>query len=92
MPDSFSVLSSDDIGRKYKTIVSYKDLEYLDDEDSRTHLSIVGVEDPEYQHIKDQPFIVDTEAFEEQTSNKAEIEVTEYENINQFKIELIKFI
>ncbi|GAA0478922.1 hypothetical protein [Alkalibacterium indicireducens] len=92
MPDSFSVLSSDDIGRKYKTIVSYKDLEYLDDEDSRTHLSIVDVEEPEYQHIKDQFFIVDTEAFEEQTSNKAEIEVTEYENVNQFKIELIKFI
>lgn len=92
MPDSFSVLSSDDISHKYKTIVSYKELEYLDDDDSKTHLVIIGVEESDYQHIKDQPFIVDTEAFEERTGNKAKVEVTEYESTNQIKIDFICFV
>jgi len=92
MPDFFSTQSADIID-KYKSIVSFKEYKHIeDDNDLKTYLVIKDVEEPEYQHIKDQFFIVDTEAFEEQTSNKAEIEVTEYENVNQFKIELIKFI
>lgn len=46
----------------------------------------------EYKHIEDQFFIVNTEAFEEQTSNKAKVEVTEYESTNQVKIDFICFV